>query len=310
MKINELLGVKYPIIQGGMANMTDGRFAAAVSNAGALGTIGSGGMKADTLKEEIAICRSETDKPFAVNLIMFRSDIAELVDVVCEAKVPFVITGAGSPASYMDKFEEAGVKVIPVISSPIQIKRLDKLNVFAYVAEGMEAGGHIGEMTSMTLIYQARQETDKPVIAGGGIGSGTQMLAAEVLGADGVQIGTAFLFTKESPTHDNYKDLLVKATSTKITSIGYINGRPMRVVKNAMTREFQKLEKEEKDKEVLEKFTLGRLRKAVVEGDVEQGSVMAGYTAAQFDRIYSVEEMVNKLMSEYEETKNKHLRRQ
>ena len=303
MNLNELLGVKYPIIQGGMANMTDGRFAAAVSNAGALGTIGSGGMKADVLKKEIEICRSMTDKPFAVNLIMFRRDIEELVDVICEEKVPFVISGAGSPSPFMDKFDEAGIKVIPVVSSPIQIKRLDKLNVFAYVVEGMEAGGHIGEMTSMTLIYQAKQVTEKPIIAGGGIGSGAQMLAAEVLGANGVQIGTAFLFTNESPTHENYKEALIKATDTKITSIGYLNGRPMRVVKNAMTREYTKLEREVKDKEELENFTLGRLRKAVVEGDVQQGSVMAGYTAAQFDKIISVQEMVDKLMTEYEEAK-------
>lgn len=305
MNINKLLGVRYPIIQGGMANMTNGQFAAALSNAGVLGTIGAGGMKPDTLKEEIAICRSKTDKPFAVNLIMFRRDIEEMVDVVCEAKVPFVIAGAASPAPFMEKFEAAGVKVIPVVSSPIQIKRLDKLNVLAYIVEGMEAGGHIGEMTSMTLIYQARQTTDKPVIAAGGIGSGAQMLAAEVLGADGVQIGTAFLFTKESPTHENYKNALINATATRVTQIGYINGRPMRVLKNAMAREFLRLEKEEENKELLETFTLGRLKKAVVEGDVQQGSVMCGYTVAQFDKICSAQEMVDRLVGEYKEAKEK-----
>ena len=305
MNINKLLGVRYPIIQGGMANMTNGQFAAALSNAGVLGTIGAGGMKPDTLKEEIAICRSKTDKPFAVNLIMFRRDIEEMVDVVCETKVPFVIAGAASPAPFMEKFEAAGVKVIPVVSSPIQIKRLDKLNVLAYIVEGMEAGGHIGEMTSMTLIYQARQTTDKPVIAAGGIGSGAQMLAAEVLGADGVQIGTAFLFTKESPTHENYKNALINATATRVTQIGYINGRPMRVLKNAMAREFLRLEKEEKNKELLETFTLGRLKKAVVDGDVQQGSVMCGYTVAQFDKICSAQEMVDRLVGEYKEAKEK-----
>lgn len=305
MNINKLLGVRYPIIQGGMANMTNGQFAAALSNAGVLGTIGAGGMKPDTLKEEIAICRSKTDKPFAVNLIMFRRDIEEMVDVVCEAKVPFVIAGAASPAPFMEKFEAAGVKVIPVVSSPIQIKRLDKLNVLAYIVEGMEAGGHIGEMTSMTLIYQARQTTDKPVIAAGGIGSGAQMLAAEVLGADGVQIGTAFLFTKESPTHENYKNALINATATRVTQIGYINGRPMRVLKNAMAREFLRLEKEEENKELLETFTLGRLKKAVVDGDVQQGSVMCGYTVAQFDKICSAQEMVDRLVGEYKEAKEK-----
>lgn len=305
MNINKLLGVRYPIIQGGMANMTNGQFAAALSNAGVLGTIGAGGMKPDTLKEEIAICRSKTDKPFAVNLIMFRRDIEEMVDVVCEAKVPFVIAGAASPAPFMEKFEAAGVKVIPVVSSPIQIKRLDKLNVLAYIVEGMEAGGHIGEMTSMTLIYQARHTTDKPVIAAGGIGSGAQMLAAEVLGADGVQIGTAFLFTKESPTHENYKNALINATATRVTQIGYINGRPMRVLKNAMAREFLRLEKEEENKELLETFTLGRLKKAVVEGDVQQGSVMCGYTVAQFDKICSAQEMVDRLIGEYKEAKEK-----
>lgn len=300
MNLDKLLNIKYPVIQGGMANITDGKFAAAVSNAGALGTIGSGGMKADVLAKEIEICRELTDNPFAVNLIMFRSDIEELVDVVCRAKVPYLIAGAGSPGPYMEKFLAVGIKVMPVISSPLQIKRLDKLDVFAYIAEGMEAGGHIGEMTTMTLIYQVSHATDKPVIAGGGIGSGAQMLAAEVLGASGVQIGTAFLFTDEVPVHQNYKELLVRTESHRITSIGYLNGRPMRLVKNPMTREFKELERSETNKDALEDFTLGRLRKAVYEGDVDQGSVMAGYTAAQFDRLYSVSELLGKLMSEYE----------
>ena len=265
MNLDKLLNIKYPVIQGGMANITDGKFAAAVSNAGALGTIGSGGMKADVLEKEIEICRELTDKPFAVNLIMFRSDIEELVDVVCRAKVPYLI---------------------------------------AYIAEGMEAGGHIGEMTTMTLIYQVANATEKPVIAGGGIGSGAQMLAAEVLGAVGVQIGTAFLFTNEVPVHDKYKELLLNTESHSITSIGYLNGRPMRLVKNPMTREFKELERTEQNKDALEDFTLGRLRKAVYEGDVDQGSVMAGYTAAQFDRLYSVPELLEKLMDEYEATKS------
>lgn len=304
MNLDKLLNIKYPIIQGGMANITDGKFAAAVSNAGALGTIGSGGMKADVLAKEIDICKGLTDKPFAVNLIMFRSDIKELVEVVCRAKVPYVIAGAGSPGPYMEDFQAAGIKVMPVISSPLQIKRLDKFDVFAYIAEGMEAGGHIGEMTTMTLIYQVAGATDKPIIAGGGIGSGAQMLAAEVLGAKGVQIGTAFLFTDEVPVHQNYKDLLIHTESHRITSIGNLNGRPMRLVKNPMTREFKELERSESDKEVLEDFTLGRLRKAVYEGDVDQGSVMAGYTAAQFDRLYSVPELLEKLMSEYQLAKN------
>ena len=299
MNIDKLLNIKYPVIQGGMANITDGKFAAVVSNAGALGTIGSGGMKADVLAKEIETCRELTDKPFAVNLIMFRSDIEELVKVVCEAKVPYLITGAGSPGPYMDKFLEAGIKVMPVVSSPLQIKRLDKFDIFAYIAEGMEAGGHIGEMTTMTLIYQVSRMTDKPVIAGGGIGSGAQILAAEVLGASGVQIGTAFLFTDEVPVHQNYKELLVNTESHRITSIGYLNGRPMRLVKNPMTREFKELERTETSKDALEDFTLGRLRKAVYEGDVDQGSVMAGYTAAQFDRLYSVPELLDKLMNEY-----------
>ena len=305
MNINKLLGVKYPIIQGGMANMTNGAFAAALSNEGVLGTIGAGGMKPDTLKEEIAICRSKTDKPFAVNLIMFRKDIQEMVNVVCEAHVPFLIAGAASPAPFMEQLEDAGIKVLPVVSSPLQIKKLDKLNVSAYIAEGMEAGGHIGEMTTMTLIYQAKQETDKPIIAAGGVGSGEQMLAAEVLGASGVQIGTAFLFTNESPTHANYKEALINAGSSRITSIGYIKGRPMRVLKNAMAREYLKLEKNGDDKDELETFTLGRLKKAVVEGDVQQGSVMCGYTAAQFDKLYTAGEMVQKIMNEYHEAKNR-----
>ena len=303
--LQEMLGIRYPIIQGGMANIATGAFAAACSDAGALGLIGTGGIReAEGLRKEIHILRERTDKPFGVNLMLMNPETDKMVEICIEEKVPVVTTGAGNPGIYMEAFKAAGIKVIPVVPAPILAKRLEKLGADAVIAEGCESGGHIGEMTTMTLIYQVAGATDKPIIAGGGIGSGAQMLAAEVLGAKGVQIGTAFLFTDEVPVHQNYKDLLMHTESHRITSIGNLNGRPMRLVKNPMTREFKELERSESDKEVLEDFTLGRLRKAVFEGDVDQGSVMAGYTAAQFDRLYSVPELLEKLMSEYQLAKN------
>lgn len=303
MNINNLLDIKYPILQGGMAHVATGAFAAYVSNAGAMGTIGSGGMTPEILKREIEICKSNTDKTFAVNLMMLRPDIEEMVEVIVESGVKVVTVGAGSPSKYMEIFEREKINVLPVISSPVQAKRLSKFPLQGIIAEGMEAGGHIGEMTSMVLVPQVKNEVDIPIIAAGGIGSGSQMLAAEILGAVGVQIGTAFLFTEECPIHDEYKKALLKANASKVTTVGNINGLPMRLLKNNMTREYKNLEKNESNIEVLETFTVGRLRKAVVEGDIKNGSLMTGYIVGQFDKLMPVKDVVENLMSEYEEAK-------
>lgn len=303
MNINNLLNIKYPILQGGMAHIATGEFAASVSNAGALGTIGSGGMSIEKLKREIDICKSKTDKPFAVNLMMLRPDIDQIVEVILKSNIKIVTTGAGSPSKYMEEFKKEGIMVFPIISSPIQAKRLSKFELKGIIAEGMEAGGHIGEMTTMTLIPQVKENTEVPIISGGGIGSGNQMLAAEILGASGVQIGTGFLFTQECPIHEEYKQALLKASASKVTTVGNVNGLPMRLLKNDMTREYKNLEKKETNIEVLEKFTLGRLKKAVVYGDVKNGSVMTGYTVGQFNQITTIKDFIEKIMSEYEEAK-------
>lgn len=303
MNINNLLNIKYPILQGGMAHVATGEFAACISNSGAMGTIGSGGMTPEILRREIEICKSKTDKPFAVNLMMLRPDIDEMVEIIVESGVKIVTIGAGSPSKYMETFDKEGITVLPVISSPVQAKRLSKFGLNGIIAEGMEAGGHIGEMTSMVLIPQVKEEVDIPVIAAGGIGSGKQMLAAEILGAIGVQIGTAFLFTEECPIHEEYKRALIKSNSSKVTTVGHVNGLPIRLLKNNMTREYKQLEKNESNIGVLETFTVGRLRRAVVDGDVKEGSLMTGYTVGQYDKLMPAKDLIEKLMSEYEEAK-------
>lgn len=305
MKIHEILGIQYPILQGGMANIASGAFAAAVSNAGALGTIGSGGMRPDRLEKEIDICRNKTDKPFAVNLVMVSNHIDALVEVIVRQKISYVTVGAGSPHAYMETFKEHGIRVMPLVSSPSLAKRLARSGVEALIAEGTEAGGHIGELTTMTLIPQTVREVDVPVIAAGGIGSGRQMLAAEILGASGVQMGTALLFTEECPIHPNYKDAILKANASRITVIGRAGGMPIRLLKNEMTKEYRRLEKEGASLMELEHFTLGALRRAVTDGDIHDGSVMAGFTVGQFEEILPVKERIEQFMQEYNDARTR-----
>ncbi|NMW85883.1 enoyl-[acyl-carrier-protein] reductase FabK [Peptoniphilus sp. AGMB00490] len=305
MDLKKLLDIKYPILQGGMAHIAKGEFAGAVSSAGGLGIIGSGGMDTYELRENIRALRNITDNPFGVNLMMLRPDIDELIKVLLEEDVKIITVGAGTYEKFADKFISKNIKVLPVVSSPIQIKRYEALEPLAFITEGLEAGGHIGQMTTITLIPQAIAQTKKPIIAAGGIASGREIFAAEVLGASGVQIGTGFLFTKECPIHEKYKKLLLKSNSSKVTVIGNINGIPMRVLKNKMTREYQKLERNNSTLE-LENFTLGRLKKAVIEGDVENGSVMTGLSVGSFNSIIPVKEYIEKLMSEYKEIKNEY----
>lgn len=301
MKLDKILGVKYPIIQGGMAHISDGKFAAKVSESGALGVIGSGSMTGEELRNEIRVCKSLTKKPFGVNLMLLNPYVDEMAEIIIEEKVPVVTTGAGSPSKYIDKWHKANIKVFPVVPNPTLAMRMEKYGVDGVIVEGNEAGGHIGDMTSMTLIPQTKDKVNIPIIAAGGIASGKQMLAAKVLGAVGVQIGTLFLSSSECPIHEEYKNLLIKSKYNNITVIGRITGLPMRLIKNNMTRNYIKEEKKGKDKMELEMYTLGALKTAVKSGDLKKGSFMAGLTVSQIEEIKPVGEILEGLMKQYME---------
>lgn len=295
-KLNELLGIELPIIQGGMANIADGAFAAACSNAGALGVIAAGGMRTpDQLREQIRLCRARTEKPFGVNLMLMNPVAGELARVIAEEKVPVVTTGAGNPGSFVPAWKEAGCKVIPVVAAAVLAKRLERTGIDAVIAEGTESGGHVGEMTTMALVPQVADAVDLPVIAAGGIASGRQLAAALSLGACGVQVGTCLLVSEECPIHENYKKALLKAKDSDTTVTGRSIGGPVRVLKNRMAREYLALEKRGASLEELEKVTLGGLRRAVLEGDVDTGSVMCGQVAGMLREIRPVREILEEL---------------
>ena len=300
MNLNDIFGIEFPIFQGGMAQVATGEFAAAVSNAGAMGIIGTGAMNAEKLKEEIAKARALTNKPFGVNLMMMNPDVEKMAKLLENEKPSLITTGAGNPGVYIEKWKNAGIKVFPVVSSVALARRLEKEGVDGLIAEGMESGGHIGELTSMVLIPQIVESVKVPVVAAGGIALGRQMKAAEILGAAGVQIATILLASVECPIHQNYKNeiLLAKDRSTVVT--GNKLGVPVRCLRNAMTREYLRLEQMTDDKLELEKFTLGALRKAVEEGDVENGSLMAGQAAAFAKEIKPLRTIFEELMKEYE----------
>ena len=298
MKLQDLLHTKYPIIQGGMANIATGEFAAAVSNAGALGLIASGGMDHVKLKEEIDKCRALTDKPFGVNLMLMNPDADAIAELLYEEKIPVITTGAGNPGKYMAKWKENGSMVIPVCASVLLAKKMVEAGADAIIAEGGESGGHVGDMTTMTLLPQMVDALDVPVIAAGGIADGRQMAAAYVLGACGVQIGTCLLVSEECPIHENYKNALIKANDNGTTVTGRSQGAPVRILKNRMARQYLKLEKEGADKMELEKITLGGLRKAVLEGDVDMGSVMAGQVCGQLTEIRPIADILEDMYTD------------
>lgn len=305
MKLNELLGIEYPLIQGGMANIATGEFAASVSNAGALGLIGAGGMDTATLKKNIEICRSLTDKPFGVNIMLMNPCADEMAQLVIDEKVPVVTTGAGNPGKYVAAWKEAGIKVLPVVPSVALAKRLEKYNVDAVIVEGTEAGGHIGELTTMALVPQVVEAVNIPVVAAGGIASGKQVLAAYALGACGVQVGTCLLASEECPIHENYKQAIVKAKDTSTTVTGRIGGTPVRIIKNKMAKEYIKREKDGAGMEELEKYTLGSLRRAVLEGDVDNGSLMAGQVAGMVNEIQPVATIIKNLFDDCKKELNR-----
>ena len=269
--LNEILGTKYPIIQGGMANIATGEVAAACSNAGALGIIGAGGMNADTLRQNIRRCRELTDKPFGVNIMLMHPQADEFAQIVVEEKVAVVTTGAGNPGKYVPR-ERAGADAV--------------------VAEGMESGGHIGSTTTMALVPQVVDAVSVPVIAAGGIADGRQLAAALALGACGVQVGTCLLASEECPIHENYKAALLKAGDSDTIVTGRTVGAPVRVLKNRMSREYVRQEKAGADKMELEKYTLGSLRRAVFEGDTVSGSLMAGQVAGMLHEVRPVADIL------------------
>lgn len=297
-KITELLGIESPIIQGGMAWVAEHNLAAAVSNAGGLGLIGAASAPAEVVREEIRKCKELTDKPFGVNVMLLNPNADEVADIIVEEGVKVVTTGAGNPAKYMEKWKAAGVKVIPVVASVAMAKLMQRAGADAVVAEGMESGGHIGSITTMALVPQVVDAVNIPVIAAGGIGDGRGFAAVRMLGAEGVQIGTRFVVANESIVHANYKEQLIKAKDIDSAVTGMSTGHPVRSIRNKMTKEYLRLEKEGADFMELEKLTLGSLRKAVIEGDVVNGTLMAGQIAGLIKKEQSCKEIIQEIMNE------------
>ncbi|MBD5089302.1 MAG: enoyl-[acyl-carrier-protein] reductase FabK [Clostridiales bacterium] len=300
-EVMELLQIQYPVLQGGMANIAEHNLVAAVSNAGGLGLIAAGGSNAEQVREEIRKTKELTDKPFGVNIMLLNPAAAEIAKVIVEEKVPVVTTGAGTPEPYMKDWLEAGVKVIPVVASVALAKRMERCGAAAVIAEGCESGGHIGELTTMTLVPQVVDAVEIPVIAAGGIGDGRGFAAAMMLGASAVQVGTRFLVAEECIVHENYKELVLKAKDIDSAVTGRTTGHPVRVLRNNMTREYLKKEKEGVSFEELEQLTLGSLRKAVLDGDKKSGSFMAGQVAGLISKEQTCKEIIEELTNEAEQ---------
>ncbi|MBO5474737.1 MAG: enoyl-[acyl-carrier-protein] reductase FabK [Lachnospiraceae bacterium] len=299
-KITELLGIEYPVIQGGMAWVAEYHLAAAVSEAGGLGIIGAGGAPASFVREQIQKAKELTKKPFGVNVMLMNPEADEIAKVVAEEGVKVVTTGAGNPAKYMTMWKEAGIKVIPVVASVGLAKMMERAGADAVVAEGTESGGHIGSATTMTLVPQVVDAVTIPVIAAGGIADGRGFAAAMMLGAEAVQMGTRFLVAKECTVHDNYKQKVIAAKDIDSAVTGMSNGHPVRQIRNKLTRDYLQLEKEGASLEEMEKLTLGSLRKAVVEGDVVNGTIMAGQIAGMVGKEQTCAEMIAEIMEEAE----------
>lgn len=297
-EITKLLGIRYPVIQGGMAWVAEHNLAAAVSNAGGLGIIGAASAPPEIVRHEIRKCKELTDKPFGVNVMLLNPNAEEVAKIVVEEGVKVVTTGAGNPSKYMELWKNAGVKVIPVVASVAMAKLMERAGADAVVAEGMESGGHIGSATTMTLVPQVADAVQIPVIAAGGIGDGRGLAAALLLGAAAVQMGTRFVVASESIVHDNYKQKIIKAKDIDSEITGASTGHPIRSLRNKMTREYLKLEQSGADFMELEKLTLGSLRKAVMEGDVEYGTVMAGQIAGMVSKVQPCKDMIEEIVQE------------
>ena len=299
-RICELLNIKYPIFQGGMARIADASLASAVSEAGGLGII-TGAAPTEWVREQIRKAKELTDKPFGVNIMLMSENAEEIADLVCTEGVKVVTTGAGSPGKYMNKWKDHGIKVIPVVASVALAKRMEKCGADAVVAEGTESGGHVGQLTTMTLVPQVADAVEIPVIGAGGIGDGRGVAAAFMLGAEGVQLGTRFLVAKECTVHANYKERVLKAKDIDTEVTGRPTGHPVRVLRNKLARKYLKLEKEGASIEELEALGVGGLKKAVIDGDVDNGSLMAGQIAGMIDKEQTAKEIVEELFNEAEQ---------
>lgn len=299
-RVTELLGVTYPIIQGGMAWVAEHHLAAAVSEAGGFGLIGAASAPADIVREEIRKAKELTNNPFGVNIMLLNPNAEDIANLVVEENIPAITTGAGTPEKFMAMWKDAGIKVIPVVASVAMAKRMERCGADAVVVEGMEAGGHIGSQTTMTLVPQIADAVNIPVIAAGGIGDGRGFAAAWMLGAEAVQMGTRFVVADESIVHENYKERIIKAKDIDSVVTGQSTGHPIRILRNQMSKEYLQKEKEGASFEELEYMTLGALRKAVIEGDVTRGSVMAGQIAGLIDRKQSCREIIEEVMNEAE----------
>lgn len=305
MLLHEVLGIKYPIFQGAMANIATPEFAACVSNCGGLGIIATGAMDAQMTKDAIRTCKKLTDKPFGVNVMLMNPHTEEIMKVIAEERVAVVTTGAGNPASYIPALKASGCKVFPVVASVALARRLEASGVDGIIAEGGESGGHVGETTTMALVPQVVDAIDLPVIAAGGIASGRQFNAALSLGAQAVQVGTMLLVAEECPIHENYKHAVIKAKDNDSVVTGRSMGAPVRILKNQMSLQYLKLEQQAGSREELETLTLGGLRRAVFDGDIKNGSVMIGQVAGMIKEIKPMQEIIETLLTEAKTELNK-----
>lgn len=300
-RITELFGIKYPIFQGGMAWVAEAELASAVSNAGGLGLIAGGSAPADVIRNEIRKAKQLTDKPFGVNIMLMSPNAADLAELVIEEGVKIVTTGAGSPGKYMEKWKAAGIKVVPVVPAAALAIRMERLGADAVIAEGSESGGHIGEMATMALVPQVVDAVKIPVLAAGGIGDGRGVAASLMLGAEGVQVGTRFLASTECKVHENYKKMVLGAKDTDTVVTGRINGlASARQIKNKFTKHVIAMEKQGAAPEEIENATIGSLRKAAKDGDVDGGSFMAGQIAGLVKEIKPCEEIIKEMFTEAE----------
>ena len=299
--LTEILEIEYPIIQGGMAWVAEANLAAAVSNAGGLGIIGAGGADAKWVEDQIIKAKKLTDKPFGVNIMLMNPQADDIAKVVAKHNVKVVTTGAGNPGKYMEMWKNAGIKVMPVVASVAMARMMERCGADAVIAEGTEAGGHIGEITTMVLVPQVVDAVNIPVVAAGGIADGRGIAAAFMLGAEGVQIGTRFVVTEEAQVHENYKECILKARDIDSRVTGRSTGHPVRALRNKMTKEYLEKEQAGATFEELEHLTLGGLRRAVVDGDVQSGSVMAGQIAGMIKEKLTCQEVIQKLVSQTDE---------
>lgn len=298
-----ILGIKYPIFQGGMAWVSESTLAAAVSNAGGLGIIAGANAPASHIRNEIRKTKKLTDKPFGLNIMLLSDNADELSDIAIEEGVKVITTGAGNPGKYIDKWKDAGIAVIPVVASVALAKRMERCGADAVIAEGCESGGHVGKLTTMALLPQVVDAVNIPVIGAGGIGDGRGIAAAFILGASGVQVGTRFLASEECQIHDNYKNAVIKSKDIDTVVTGRCTGHPVQVLKNKLAKEYLKLESANASIEVLEELGKGALKRAVVDGDIESGSLMAGQISGMVKKVQNVKEIIEEMFNEYEEVK-------